>query len=134
MTQSTAGASPLYEPGPGDQLRLRLGHCAGCGAVSFPPSPYGCRRCGAAADRIEVKLTDGSARLRRCITLHAPVTPGVVTPCVVGEIEIAPGIRQEAVIAAAEEDLKPGMLLQAHVAQGRGEAVHCEFRPCQEAA
>ena len=46
--------------------------------------------------------------------MHAELAPGLPVPCVIGEVELAPGVVEEAVIDVASEDvLSPGGTLRA---------------------
>jgi uncharacterized protein len=82
---------------------LLLGHCQACGAWNFPAESWGCRACGAANEKLQAKPLPGPAILRNAVTVHAELTPGLPVPCVVGEIELAPGVVEEALLQVASE-------------------------------
>ena len=93
---------------------LQLAHCTECGAWTFPADAHGCRRCGAAPERLRSEPCPGPPRLRNAITLHAALHPDLPAPCVIGEVELAPGVVEEAVIDVADEArVEPGMALEA---------------------
>jgi hypothetical protein len=81
---------------------LHLARCTDCGAHTFPADAYGCRRCGAAHARL-AKEPCTRAVLRNAITVHAELTPGLPVPCVIGEVELAPGVIEEALIGVPDE-------------------------------
>lgn len=83
--------------------QLRLGHCQACGAWNYPAESWGCRVCGAPAESLRSEPLPGPAILRNAVTLHAELSPGLPVPCVVGEIELAPGLIEEALLDVADE-------------------------------
>jgi len=90
---------------------LELAHCADCGAHSFPARVYGCRVCGAPRERLNA-VPCTQAVLRNMVTVHAELVPGLPVPCVIGEVELAPGVIEEALIGARDETtLQLGMAL-----------------------
>ena len=93
---------------------LRLAHCQDCGAWSFPAEAWGCRVCGAPPDRLEARTPPQTPVLRQAVTLHAELIPGLTVPCRIGEVELAPGVVEEALIAATDDaDLSAGLPLRA---------------------
>lgn len=86
-----------------DTPQLRLGHCQACGAWNYPAESWGCRVCGASAESLRSEPLPGSAILRNAVTVHAELSPGLPVPCVVGEIELAPGLIEEALLDVADE-------------------------------
>jgi uncharacterized OB-fold protein len=94
--------------------RLQLAHCANCATYTFPANAPACRRCGTPGDRLEVRPLPAAPRLRNVITLHAQLHPELKAPCVIGEVELAPGVYEEAIIDVADEAAAPlGAALQA---------------------
>lgn len=83
--------------------QLRLGHCQACGAWNYPAESWGCRVCGAPAESLRSEPLPGPAILRNAVTVHAELAPGLPVPCVVGEIELAPGLIEEALLDVADE-------------------------------
>lgn len=81
---------------------LQLAHCAACGSYTFPARAYGCRRCGR-ADALSAVACPRAPVLKNFVTLHAELAPGLPVPCVIGEVELAPGVIEEALIAVADE-------------------------------
>lgn len=83
--------------------QLLLGHCQACGAWNFPAESWGCRRCGAPQEQLQAQALPGPAILRNAVTVFAELTPGLPVPCVVGEIELGPGVVEEALLQVANE-------------------------------
>ena len=90
---------------------LLIAHCAACGAHSFPAEVHGCRACGAPRERLQA-VPCARATLRNAVTVHAELIPGLAVPCVIGEVELAPGVIEEALIGVRDEsELTLGMAL-----------------------
>lgn len=92
---------------------LALAHCSRCGSHTFPATAYGCRRCGADLAALSQVPCPQAPRLLNFVTVHAELAPGLPVPCVIGEIELAPGLVEEGLINAAEDELRPEMELVA---------------------
>lgn len=91
---------------------LLLARCGRCGGHTYPAHAYACRNCGAPAEQLRPVACD-SATLRNAVTVHAELAPGLPVPCVVGEVELAPGVIEEALIGvASESELTLGMRLR----------------------
>jgi|SRR5690625_1619112 len=109
--------------------------CQECNTVNFPANVYGCRRCGAARERLEVSARPGRGVLRTFVTIHKPLVPGLAAPAVVGEVELAEGIVEEVVIQCDDPNaLRPGMTLRAvaHEEVHEGETrLGCRFVPLE---
>jgi uncharacterized OB-fold protein len=115
MSSSPPKAVPYRSAG--GVVEILFSRCAECGARHFPASPYGCRSCSAPPDRVETEPRPAAGVLRNFVTVHASVAPGVEAPCIVGEIEIADGVIEEAVVAVADESmLQLGMQMVGVVA------------------
>lgn len=111
---------------------FQLAHCRQCGAYTFPATAYGCRTCGAGADTLERVPCPMVPRLRNAVTVHAELAAGLPVPCIVGEVEIAPGVIEEALIdAESEAQLAPGMALRARAQVDAGGKVQWRFAPDQ---
>ncbi|MHA7602221.1 Zn-ribbon domain-containing OB-fold protein [Alicycliphilus sp. T452] len=78
-----------------------IGHCEECGTYTYPPQAYGCRRCGAAL--LQPVAPPVPAILQNYVTLHTVLTPELDVPCVIGEVQLAPGVIEEALIHVADE-------------------------------
>ncbi|GAB4564518.1 MAG: hypothetical protein Tsb007_34230 [Rhizobacter sp.] len=88
-----------------------LAHCTACGAYTFPAGAYGCRQCGSM--QIEAAALPQTPVLRNFITVHGDVAPRLTPPFVVGEVQLAPGVVEEAVLAVDDESaLRLGMPLE----------------------
>lgn len=111
-----------------DHLPTLLAHCRQCGTYTFPSNAWGCRECGAGAlDKVPMPQTPV---LRNFITLHGDVVPGLTPPVVVGEVEIAPGVVEEALIAVDDEaQLKLDMPMEAIGADPADTQRGLRFRP-----
>ena len=91
---------------------LRLARCGHCGGYSYPAGVYGCRVCGR-ADALAAVPLPGTPVLKNFVTVHAALAPGLPVPCVVGEVELAPGLVEEALIDGDEDALVVDMPLVA---------------------
>lgn len=100
---------------------LELAHCSRCGSHTFPATSYGCRRCGADAAALSPVPCPQAPRLLNFITLNAELAKGMPVPCVIGEIELAPGLVEEGFVNATEDALYPGMELVAQASQGEAD-------------
>ncbi|MBI5258956.1 MAG: hypothetical protein HY855_20800 [Burkholderiales bacterium] len=102
---------------------LRMAHCARCGAYSYPPEAWGCRACGAAADALDAVPCPETPRLKNFVTVHSELAPGLPVPCVIGEVALAPGVVEEALIGVADESgLRLDMPLRAEALVEDGRA------------
>ncbi|SOY94622.1 conserved hypothetical protein [Cupriavidus taiwanensis] len=92
---------------------LAVLRCGACGNPTYPASAYGCQFCGAEPERGTVEDLPARGTLRNYVTVHAPLVPGMPPPFVVGEVDFAPGIREEVLLdVASESELVPGMTVQ----------------------
>ncbi len=107
---------------PTEPPQLLLAHCQACGAWNFPAESWGCRACGAPTAQLQAKPLPGPAILRNVVTVHAELTPGLPVPCVVGEIELAPGVIEEALLqVASESDVTLGAVVEpVHLGEAGG--------------
>ncbi|TWO68471.1 hypothetical protein FN976_22845 [Caenimonas sedimenti] len=97
---------------PSQVMTLLLALCARCGGHTFPAGTYGCRVCGAPAQQLRPVACE-AATLRNAVTVHSELAPGLPVPCVIGEVELAPGLIEEALIdVASEAQLTLGMSLR----------------------
>lgn len=91
-------------------IELKIAHCSKCKAYTLPANAYGCRACGAESGFLEAVDLPSSPKLVNFVTLHVALSSELDAPCVVGEIELAPGVIEEAVIDVIDEaELKIGM-------------------------
>lgn len=122
----------LYAHAGDGTLDLLYLACGACGALTFPSSAYGCRQCGAPAEAGRTERRPGLARLRRAVTVHQALTPALPAPYVIGELELAPGLIEEAVLGVADESgLTPGMTLRAVPAPSEDGRFVCRFVPVE---
>jgi len=114
--------------------RLLLAHCGQCGAYTYPANAPGCRRCGMPGDRLEARPLPAAPRLRNVVMLQAQLHPELKAPCVIGEVELAPGVYEEAVIDAADESAAPlGAALKAVAHELEDGRVQWRFAPLEGA-
>jgi uncharacterized OB-fold protein len=112
---------------------LQIGHCPSCSTYTFPANAWGCRRCGAAP--LQSVPLPQPPKLINFITLHADIVPGLPVPCVIGELEIAPGVVEEALIDVPDESqLALGMTMQAVPLSAEQGASAWVFRPAKGGA
>jgi uncharacterized OB-fold protein len=121
-------------PTAGSAGDLLLAHCRQCGSYTFPAAAYGCRQCGATGDALRAVTPPQPVRLLNFVTIHAELAPGLPVPYVAGEVELAPGVVEEALIEAPDEQgLRPGMVVQPR-RHGADEAAGWRFVPVEGAA
>lgn len=111
--------------------QLLLGHCTACGTWSFPAQAWGCRRCG--SPTLQARPLPAPPRLVNAVTVHTELVPGLPAPCVIGEVQLAPGVVEEALIDATGEDaLHPGMVLHARAGVDANGRLRWLFAPADE--
>jgi uncharacterized OB-fold protein len=125
MTALTPRHPSLYRLAPDGSIELLFGRCRACDRLGFPANTPGCGHCGAPAEALETVARSGMARLLSCITVHQTLSPALPAPYVVGDLEIAPGVIEEAVLVGNDEP-PPGSTMQA-VAVPNGERFDCRF-------
>lgn len=111
--------------------RLLLAHCQRCGAHSYPANSWACRVCGAPADALLPVACAAAPRLCNFVTVFGDLVPGVPPPCVIGEVELADGVIEEALLDVADESgLVLGMALQPVAERDEAGALRrWRFRP-----
>lgn len=113
---------------------LRLAWCGRCARHSFPANVYGCSHCGAESASLEAVPLPQPPRLLNFVTVHAELAPGLPVPCVIGEVQLAPGLVEEALIDAADEEgLQLGATLRPRPVTS-GDTVGWRFVPVGNAA
>jgi len=116
------------------QGELQLARCSRCGHHSFPSAIYSCSHCGAEAAALQAITPPNAPRLLNFVTVHAELAPGLPVPCVIGEVQLAPDLVEEALIeAVSEEALQSGMALQARAIES-GATVSWRFVPAGSAS
>lgn len=113
---------------------IELARCTLCGGTSFPAQVPGCRHCGAPAAQLRTEACATPVRLLNFVTVHAPLAPGLKVPAVIGEVALAPGLVEEALIDVADERaLALGMTLAPVWQPGAQDAPgNWVFRPATE--
>lgn len=95
-------------PATSEAPHLTGSRCRGCGNVAFPEAS-GCQRCGS-ADLATLALADSGIVWAHTVQRFAPKSPPYVppaegfTPFAVGYVELADGVRVEAVLDASTVD------------------------------
>ncbi|UUC96738.1 hypothetical protein [Comamonas sp. C11] len=107
--------------------------CPECSALSFPPGLPSCAACGLSLDAVPNQAHEAPCILREFVTLHVPLVPGIATPVVLGDIEIAPGVVRQGVLAVdSEAQLTLGQQVEPVFSPGDGvTSARCVFRPMQ---
>lgn len=109
---------------------LQLAHCAECGSYTYPADVYACRRCGAPRERLQARPCPSAPRLRNAVTLYTQLHPDLPAPCVLGEVELAPGVVEEALIDVPDEAAAVlGMELSAVPQRLENGALRWRFAP-----
>lgn len=115
-----------------DHLPRLLAHCRQCGTYTFPSNAWGCRQCG--ADTLAKVPLPQTPVLRNFVTVHGDLAPGLTPPFVVGEVELAPGVVEEALIAVDDESaLRLDMPMEAIGADPADTQRGLRFRPKESA-
>lgn len=119
----------LYAPaGEADFALLRALREPESGALTFPPSTYGCTTTGRPAEALEEVTLSGHATLLTCITIHQPVLPGLAPPMLVARLRLAEGpVVQGLVDGLDEAALPPGTKMRAVLVPAEG-GLACHFR------
>lgn len=121
--------TPEQQPAP----VLQLAYCDACGTYTFPADAYACRRCSAPRQQLQARPCPAPVRLRNAVTLHVSLHPELPAPCVLGEVELAPGVVEEAVIDVADESaLHFGMPLLPVAQRTEAGALRWRFAACAE--
>lgn len=102
---------------------LRGQRCRVCNAVTFPPNPYGCEKCGATAADLAEHALAGRGRLRAFATTFLSQHKDVPTPFTVASIALDDGPVVRALLTCpTDESLRIGGAVQSVlVAQGPSE-------------
>lgn len=101
----------LKENGP--ELMLIAAECKKCRSLVYPKTPFGCPSCGADGDAMKETLLDGRVTLLSFATMHAKLAPTIAPPCVVGDVEIAPGLLCEVMLQGNADQYEIGMTVNA---------------------
>jgi len=109
----------------GNSIELLFSSCDACGELTFGAHVYGCRVCG--SERLRVVTRPGVARLLACVELAAEIVPGIKPPQAIGEIEIAPGVIEEALLIGPASRYAPGMHLVARPIPADDGVIDCWF-------
>ncbi len=116
-----------------ESLCFHVARCGQCGQLNFPATVYGCARCGADPQHLSPDQVSGRGVLRRYITVHQALLPGLRAPQVIGEIETEDGLLLEAEIACDNESaLSTGMTVRAMVRKEHSReqiVIGCHFVP-----
>lgn len=124
--------TPMSNPSPAPDLAtFELAHCSHCQAWSYPPETWGCRRCGAPASALTPTPAPQEPVLLEFVTLHTALTTHLPVPCVIADVQLAPDVVEEALIATdGGTPLVHGMRLRAERAPAETGA-RWWFRPVE---
>lgn len=119
----------LYAPsGSGDGAVLLALRDPATGAIAFPRTAYGIGATLAeAAEPVELS---GRGTVLTCITIHQPLSPGMVVPLLVARLRLEEGPVLDGILDGAEE-APPGTPVQAVLvpeATEGGPLLACRFR------
>jgi len=135
MSDRRAAHPGLY-PAEGSRPPLYGQRCSACSRVTFPPNPYGCEVCGAAAESLETQELAGSGTLRAFATVHLhPGMGGIQAPFTVASIALDDGPSIRATLTCpTDEALSVGdrvhSVLVPQGTDGEGnETVELRFEP-----
>ena len=105
----------LHSPGTvGDPVGLSASRCSACGRVALPPEDFGCRRCGAEHQPLQLA---GSATVRVSTVVHNDPMGSIPTPYPLARLELdTPDSDPLVVTALLTEPYQPGRRLHAHLA------------------
>ncbi len=125
----------MNNPSPAPELAsFELARCGHCQAWSYPPDTWGCRCCGASASALSPTPAPHEPVLLEFVTLHTALTTSLPVPCVIGDVQLAPGVVEEALIATdGATVLTHGMHLRAERAPAETGA-RWWFRPVEVCA
>lgn len=108
----------LYAPalpghaGPGDAATLLALRDPATGALAFPRTPYGIGASGLPAEAAEPVALSGRGEVLICITIHQPLSPGMITPMLIARLRLEEGLVLDGVLEGTEEPA-PGTRVQA---------------------
>jgi uncharacterized OB-fold protein len=127
----------LYAPaGAGERAVLLAMRCRNTGALAFPRTSYGIGASGAPAERTEPVTLSGRGEVLVCVTMHQPLSPGMVTPLLVARLRLEEGIVLDGIIDGTDEAaVPPGTRVQAVLVPEEREGrslLACRFRPMLE--
>jgi uncharacterized OB-fold protein len=127
----------LYAPsGSGDGAVLLALRDPASGALAFPRTPYGIGASGTPTEAAEPVTLSGRGEVMICVTIHQPLSPGMVTPLLVARLRLEEGIVLDGLIEGAEEP-RPGTPVQAVLVPEEregGAVLACRFRPLSSRA
>lgn len=111
---TTSRHPSLHSPGgAGDLVGLSASRCSVCGRVALPPETFGCRRCG--ADHQSLQL-DGSATVRVSTVVHNDPLGSIPTPYPLARLELdTPDGDPLVVTGLLTEPLGPGRRVRARL-------------------
>jgi uncharacterized OB-fold protein len=114
---------------------LRGQRCGVCGALAFPPNPYGCEKCGATADLLTDQALTGRGRLRAFATTTVPPRKDMPAPFTVASIGLVDGPVVRALLTTpTDESLRIGDEVQAvlvSISTENGAQTELRFAPVE---
>lgn len=130
ITDDGAAAEPTLHD-TDDPPSLYGRRCTSCGALSFPPVDYGCERCGAQPEHLEVAALATSGTILASTTVHLHPMGHPPPPFVVGVVHLDDGPTVQAWLAVEPTAFLPvGTRVHGVLVARSGEAtVDLAFAP-----
>jgi uncharacterized OB-fold protein len=127
----------LYAPsGKADEAVLLALRDPATGALAFPRTPYGIGATGAPTASAEAVELSGRAKVLICVSIHQPLSPGMVTPLLVARLQLEEGVVLDGILDGVAEPA-PGTRMQAVLVPEERNgvtAMACRFRAVEDAA
>jgi uncharacterized OB-fold protein len=121
MSQGIARQKRLFTlpDSPKEKPALLGGRCS-CGHVFFPPHRFGCDRCGAPPEEIEIAKLEARGVLTCFAVAHRQSRPDGDTPLVVGTVSLDSGPAVEVMLDVRDADaLSVGQRVEGRLLEGR---------------
>ena len=123
MTTPFPARPQLYATEGSSPPQLYGKRCLACGYTFFPPHPYSCESCAAAAEQVEQYLLAGTGVLQSCATVHVHHDPNTPTPFTVASITLDAGPTIRALMTCpTDADLSLGDRVQSVLVRTVSEA------------
>jgi len=118
----------------GDEWHVLGSRCRSCARLAAPADRFGCLQCGAPTEQVDFLPLSGRGTLLNAVTVFQPLIADATVPLVIGRIALEEGPVVSAQIGVEEEQLSPGMALQAEMVGASASAAGAwRFNPAEEA-
>jgi len=125
----------LYAPsGKDDEAVLLTLRDPATGALAFPRTPYGIGATGTPTEAAEAVALSGRGKVLTCISVHQPLSPGMVTPLVVARLQMEEGVVLDGILEGTAE-AAPGTKVRAVLVPEERHgvtALACRFRVAED--